>query len=421
MAVLYEDEQTYFNASGEPVTSPGPVDGQPIYNEPVDGPVPGPVVGYAEPLPYDPTLQTAGSFPMQQFSNNVTAPGSPTGSPIPTDATFNPALTPVAGAVNEQDLSGVPIGPTDAVTREVGADELVANQMEGLLAGDSAYIRNARQRAAELSNRRGQFTSSLFAGAAERAAIESALPIAQADAQAYRDAATQNLAARNQNAIANIQRAAMLDQSLLSSRTQISLGNLDAATRVGIANMDTLARINIANLDSQTQRNIANMNNGTALLLQEMQGELEMTLQSRSLTHDAAMAEFNLNGQLQLAHLDAELRTALQQAGFTHDINMANLTGQQQLLLNTVIQEYGLEQQSRDQGFNERQNHINMAMGIQVQYAQNLAQGLGVEMDAAAAAAFQAQQDAWLMSSMQLINGLFPNQPAIQVQFEGGG
>ena len=323
----------------------------------------------------------------------------------------------VAGAVDEGNLSGVDIGPTDAVTRQVQDEELVANQLGGLLSGDSSYIQNARQRAAELSNRRGQFTSNLFAGAAERSAIEAALPIAQNDAQAFRDAAAQNLVARNQNAIANIQRAASLDTALLSSRTSISLANLDAATRVGISNSDRLATIDMANLDAETQLQVTNMTNSTQLLMQQMQSELEIEMQSRNLNHDSAMEAYRQDGRLQLANLDANLRRELTAAGFTHDINMQNLSASDQRRLASITAEYQLESQNRDQNFNNRQSHINMAMQAQINYINYLSSFAGTEMDADAAAALQAQANDQLVSSYAMINGLYPNQPAIEVNF----
>ena len=390
--------------------------GTPPGTDPGDGPILPPTVGggtapITDPIMDIPTSTPPGTIPPV---GTPVLPGidAPVGEIDP--ITGQPlAVAETAAPVDEGNLAGVPIGPTGAVTREVQDEELVANQLEGLLSGDSSYIRNARQRAAELSNRRGQFTSNLFAGASERAAIESALPIAQADAQGFRDAASQNLVARNQNAIANIQRAAQLDTALLSSRTSISLANLDASTRVGIANMDTLARINIANLDAGTQVEITNMNNAMQALITENQNRLQLIMQTRNMNHDAAMETFRQEGRVELANMDAALQTKLAQAGFTHDINMQGLNAASAEKLNTVIQEYGLESQARDHEVNNRQSHINMAMQAQINYVNLLASFAGTEMDDVAAAALN--DNAWfqLVGTYTMINGLYPNQPAI--------
>lgn len=79
-----------------------------------------------------------------------------------------------------------PYQPPAAYTPGAGAT--VEGRMRGLLSSESPYIRGARQRAREEANRRGLLNSSIAAGAGERAAIESALPIAQQDAAASHEA-----------------------------------------------------------------------------------------------------------------------------------------------------------------------------------------------------------------------------------------
>lgn len=55
----------------------------------------------------------------------------------------------------------------------------VTSSLEQMLAPNSAYIQNARQRGLEQAATRGGINSSIAAGAAERAAIEAAAPLAQ--------------------------------------------------------------------------------------------------------------------------------------------------------------------------------------------------------------------------------------------------
>jgi len=61
----------------------------------------------------------------------------------------------------------------------------VADQMQGLLSKSSPYIKTARSSAEQKANSRGLLNTSIAAGAGEKAAIESALPIASQDASAY--------------------------------------------------------------------------------------------------------------------------------------------------------------------------------------------------------------------------------------------
>lgn len=81
----------------------------------------------------------------------------------------------------------------------VQRDELVENRLNNLLSGDSRYIQSARQRGIQGAAKRGMLNSSIAAGSAERAAIESGLPIASADAQTYLQTRMQNQQDLNQN------------------------------------------------------------------------------------------------------------------------------------------------------------------------------------------------------------------------------
>jgi hypothetical protein len=80
---------------------------------------------------------------------------------------------------------------------------MVEFRLNNLLSGDSRYIRDARLRAREQASVSGMLMSSVAAGNAERAAIQSGLPIAQQDAQAYGAAAAANQAALNDQRMAD--------------------------------------------------------------------------------------------------------------------------------------------------------------------------------------------------------------------------
>jgi hypothetical protein len=60
--------------------------------------------------------------------------------------------------------------------------DTVASHLQGLLSSDSPYIKSARSSAQQQANQRGLLNSTMAATAGEKAAIESALPIATQDA-----------------------------------------------------------------------------------------------------------------------------------------------------------------------------------------------------------------------------------------------
>lgn len=63
---------------------------------------------------------------------------------------------------------------------DVNYDQRMSNSLEYFMDPNSAYIQNARQRGMETAAVRGGINSSIAAGASERAALDAALPMAQA-------------------------------------------------------------------------------------------------------------------------------------------------------------------------------------------------------------------------------------------------
>ena len=118
--------------------------------------------------------------------------------------------SPTINTNNRQSSAPLPTGfwasQGGAFTRSVQPNELTSTNLNSLIAGNSDYIQQARNGAMAAAAARGLGNSSYASGNAQGAAIRAALPIAQADAQAYGDAAHQNedvlnqiLAANNQN------------------------------------------------------------------------------------------------------------------------------------------------------------------------------------------------------------------------------
>lgn len=86
-------------------------------------------------------------------------------------------------------------------TRTISAPtETVAGQMDSLLGADSSYLQRARAGAMQTANSRGLLNSSMAATAGEAAAIDAALPIAQADAGTYKSAGDYNTSLFNEAA-----------------------------------------------------------------------------------------------------------------------------------------------------------------------------------------------------------------------------
>lgn len=86
-----------------------------------------------------------------------------------------------------------------AYVSDVGPQDLVENRLTNLTARGGQYIDNARSRGLQGAAKRGMLNSSIAQGSAERAAIESALPIASQDAQTMADTRMLNQTELNKN------------------------------------------------------------------------------------------------------------------------------------------------------------------------------------------------------------------------------
>lgn len=180
-------------------------------------------------------MRTGGNQPPEQVTTTMQTGGNQ--PPVPQTT----APPPAGGQWQEQVPTALPTnspiaimdwrsrlreGNTDAMTRQVGDNELVANQLNALTATNSRYLQQARDRANNEASARGMLMSSVAIGNSQRAAIDAAMPIAQADAATYGRTASENMAAVNQDRLA--------DQNMWGQLTGQEVGiraNLDESER----------------------------------------------------------------------------------------------------------------------------------------------------------------------------------------------
>lgn len=174
--------------AGDPVVNPGQM--KPPYQEKPGPKPPYPEPGGEIPMPKPVIPSTGGPQPVPN-TPDITGTGTNTGAQGPSNpGGGTPAVPPTPGA--QTPTQGAPGNLGLDFMRQVTPNELVQNQLNQLLSSNSQYMRNAQLRGAEMANRRGMLNSSIAAGNAQRASLEAAMPIAQADAQVYRDANAAN-------------------------------------------------------------------------------------------------------------------------------------------------------------------------------------------------------------------------------------
>lgn len=192
--------------------------------------------------------------------------------------------------------------------REVKTNATVKGQMEGLLSEGSRYLDIARQNAAESANNRGFLNSSMAAGAGERAAIESALPIASQDAGTYNQRDLANMQNVNQsrqfNATADMQtsqfNAGQSNQMAMeqwSQNTQQAhdktMSELQYANERGLIDQKAYANLRGQYLDSMTQ-----LARESAINISEIQSNpsIPVAEKQQMIDNQIAMRDADLSG-----------------------------------------------------------------------------------------------------------------------------
>jgi hypothetical protein len=171
-----------------------------------------------------------------------------------------------------------------------------------------AWAAGAMRNAMGAMAARGLGASSLAGQAMIQAAMESALPIAQADASVTAAFEQQNLSNRQQSAmLAAEQRAKFLGQEF------------DQAFQAKVQNAAKVA--DVANMNFTAEQQVALENSRIANT---------MNLQNLSNNQAMVMAEAAALSQLDMANLNNRQQAAVQNANSFLQVNMANLSNQQQ-------------------------------------------------------------------------------------------
>lgn len=188
-----------------------------------------------------------------------------------------------------------------AYTRQAQPGELVEHRIVPLLSSTNPYIQNARQRGVEFAARRGGVNSAIAAGSAERAAIESALPIASQDAETMRRTGSENLDALN--------RGLFLEREL--------------ANRLAVAGAGAAASMYAADV----QREIAFRGFQEELRRQRERLAFEGEQRGLDRAHEMMMTNLTMNWRDLLATNDALRQEWLESARFDREIigSVANL------------------------------------------------------------------------------------------------
>src|SRR5210317_694223 len=244
-------------------------------------------------------------------------------------------------------------------------EALVSNQLDTLLSGIEEgeipiWARPAVSQVEQMLAQRGMSASTVGRDSLLNAIIQSAMPMAQANAQAIQASVGQqraieaqeaeaNAARGQQTALANAQNVFQMDMAQFSSDQQIALSNSKFLQTVGItdATMDQQAIIQDAALMSQANLAEADFNQRTQI--QNAQAFLQMDLTNLSNQQQANVLKAQQNQQRVLSNQAAQNAAAQFNAASENQTNqfMSNLQAQ--------MNQYNASQMNAMEQFNATQ------------------------------------------------------------------
>jgi len=306
----------------------------------------------------------------------ITTPGAVTGTQIGTPTTQAPSqftAAQVAGSTpTATAATGTVTQPMTAATGTITSDATVKGQLAGLQTEVETAIASgnplpvwargaAKATEAAMANR-GLSASSMAAEALAEGIMNSAIPIAKADADSYKQMIFQNLSNNQQAAITNAQSYLKMDLANLSNQQQANLQNINirqsfllsdqaaanAASQFNAQSQNQVnqfydklstqvsdqnaARLDAMNKFSEAEKNkVAALNAQNTIGVNEANAKREATINQFNTTLANQREQFNVTNQREIDQSNVVWRRALNTAN-TAATNAANQTNAQNLL-----------------------------------------------------------------------------------------
>ena len=273
-------------------------------------------VAAATPTAVAPTATAVTPGTSQQVSA-VTQPGAEqfTAATIGTAPTMTAAQGTVSAPMTAAQQA---LATLDSRATVQGQLESISTDIESSLASGSplpAFARGAAEAAKATMQARGLGSSTMLAEALAEGILRSSIPIAQADANTYKQVIFQNLANNQQAAVVNAQAYLQMDMANLSNNQQTNLQNLQAQQQQLLT--DNAAR-NAALQFNATSQNQVN----------QFYSNLNTNIQEQNARRSDALTQFNNAEANKVAALNAKNSTAIADANAQRQaaINQFNAT-----------------------------------------------------------------------------------------------
>lgn len=259
-------------------------------------------------------------MPANDPNDPLIPPAGGTGSP-PSPA---PAAAPMSAT------SAVPTG-SQAVVGGVGELETVSGQLDKVLDKDSPLIQRSRASAQEQATSRGLQNSTMAAQAGELAAIQSALPIASADAGTYANRASQNLSTVNQFGLQEAQVGGQLRLGEQSRDTQLQLGEQGIAGQIRVNEADTNNRMTLLTAEGQQRATLLAQEGAQRLQEISAQTGAQERLQTLDQNFRLLQQDKAAGYDIQLEDRRFQTQSALLVAEYAQRMNLSTMEQTQQI------------------------------------------------------------------------------------------
>jgi len=359
------------------------------------------------------TGSTAAAMPTAAAAPTITGAAAPTSTAatMPTAQTANtytqagvagstPTMAAAQGTVTAPAVAAQGTISTDATVRGQLAD--LQSDVETAVASGNplpVWARGAAKATEAAMANRGMSQSSMAAEALAEGIMNSAIPIAKADADTYKEMVFRNLANNQQAAITNAQSYLQMDMQNLSNTQQASLSNMQARQSFLLSDQSaanaayqfnatsqnqvnqfydnmsaTLSQQNAARNDAMKQyatsetNKISALNAQNTVQVEEANAQRESAINQFNATLSNQREQFNVNNQREIDQSNVVWRRGINTAN-TAAVNAANQTNAQNLLNLSNWAMSAAWQQWRDEASwvntsseNEQNRNHNLAM-----------------------------------------------------------
>ena len=255
----------------------------------------------------------------------------------------------IQGAVSQQSQAAASTGTLDSKATVTYQLEQLFNAMQS---GTQlpAWASPAVQKVTAIMAQRGLGQSSMAAAAITQAVMESAIPIAQADAQKYANIQLQNLKHEQQAVLQNAMTYAAMDKAEMDAKTQAAVNNARAFLSVDLANLTNEQKTNEINYngkvqslwkDQAAQNASLQFNAKSQNEIDQFFSELGVQAENANKNRVAATEQFNADQTNAAGRFTAAMQDARDKfnGNMTLQINQSNAAWRRQInTANTAVQ-----------------------------------------------------------------------------------